>query len=201
MPDSAQGGINKKATKLASQAPTTIAGAQQEYLTDPNYLAIANLVGQLTQNPTLDPQAVSGLKTNAASEAQNAAQQSLKETHARAAGTGPGFRSGSTRGAEQNIAAQLGSNIGNANRQIDMMAEERRAGDVINAVQLAMSLLGQKAQFGRDIASAQLGGAGVIGGLPAPPSFLEGLGGFAGNTISAAGRAGGFTNLFKGIFS
>lgn len=196
MPPSGQANINKKASSLAQQAPTTLAGGQQQYLADPNYIAVADLVSKLLGNPTISPDAISGMKTNAASEAQNAAQQSLKETHARAAGSGPGFRSGSTRGAEQGIAAQLGANIGNANRAIDMQAAERRSGDIINAVQLAMSLLNQQSQFPRDIANAQLGGAGVIGGLPAPPTFLGSLGGFLGQGATALAGGGAFNNLF-----
>jgi hypothetical protein len=137
------------------------------------------------------------LKLANRSTANDVARRQLEEGRARLSTTS-GVRSGAASGLEAEVASRTGASVAEGDRQVELAAAQQRLPDILRVVQALSNFQGQRDQFARDEAQARLGAGGVIGGLRAPVSPLEGIGSFAGGLTSAAGSAGGFPNLFTG---
>ncbi len=204
MGSSPQAKINKKAMARVGEAIETMGlSGFLGMLEDPEHalgqirgLGRGNLVSLLE-----DPMSLAGvvdlIKSQGAADAHAAARNQLNEGLARLSGTS-GTRSGAANRLFAQTASDLGSSIAQANRQADILAAQQRPADIINALQAAQSWMGSEMSPYQALASTQLGGGQVIGGLQAPPSFAQGVGSLAGSVLGAAGGAGGFGPLFGG---
>lgn len=195
-----QSSATKKASKTASQAPKTIEGAEAGYLANPLVVSMTALLSDLLANPgSLTPEVVAGLKANNAAEAHAAANTAQQEMLAKLGVTG-NVRGGSAIRGTNDIAARLGETIASGNRTLDANAATQNRQDLIQVLNAVMAQLGQRYQFPRDIAQAQLGAGGILGQIAAQPtplqSALGGLGGLVGNL--ASGGAFGAGGLFGG---
>jgi len=191
----------KKATKMATQAPATIQAAEAAYLSDPKVIQIMTNLSEMLSSPgTMTPQLVSGLKQNVAAEAHSAANTARDEMLARLGQTG-NVRGGSAVRGTNDIASRLGETIATGNRQLDVMAATQNRQDQVQALNAALQFLTQRYSFPQNVANAQLGSAGVLGNIAAQPTPLQtlgqGIGGLAGNLVSAGGAAGGISKVFK----
>ena len=154
-------------------------------------------IQELLADPYSLASVIDSIKSSGAATAHDAARNQLSEGLARLSGTS-GTRSGAANRLQGQVAAGLGRDIAQANRQADIMAAQQRPTDLINALQAAQSWQGAEMSPYQALASTQLGGGQVIGGLQAPPSCAQGLGAFGGAALGAAGAAGGILNLFSG---
>jgi len=200
MGSSGQEKINKQSMERVGEAIETLMGYVGRFEDPDSPIGMIQGGGreriqELLDDPYTLASVVDAIKSSGAATAHEVARSQLSEGLARLSGTS-GVRSGAANRLQGQVAAGLGRNIAEANRQADIMAAQQRPTDLINALQAAQSWQGSEMSPYQALASTQLGGGQVIGGLQAPPSFAQGVGSLAGSVLGAAGSAGGFGNLF-----
>ena len=203
MGDSGQTEINEESRARVGEAIETLMGFVGRF-EDPTapiggiQVAGRGRIQELLDDPlSLGPDVIAAIKSSGAATAHEAARNQLSEGLARLSGTS-GTRSGAANRLQGQVASGLGRGIAQSNRQADIMAAQQRPIDLINALQATQSWQGAEMSPYQALASTQLGGGQVIGGLQAPPSFAQGIGALGGAALGAAGAAGGITNLFSG---
>lgn len=193
MGNSAQEDINDKAMKNVEEAVATLMGFVGRFEDRDSPIGMIQGGGreriqELLDDPYTLASVIDAIKSSGAATAHDAARNQLSEGLARLSGTS-GTRSGAANRLQGQVAAGLGRDIAQSNRQADIMAAQQRPTDLINALQAAQSWQGAEMSPYQALASTQLGGGSVIGGLTAPPSFAQGMGALAGQAMGAAGTA------------
>lgn len=135
----------------------------------------------------LTPEVVQGLKVNAANDANDAFRNALDQSR-QGLSLGPGVRSGAARQNELNLAAALGNDIANSNRELDVAARTQRLQDLIQAFNLQQAALGEELQPQKELINTQLGGSSAIGAAAANSRVSNPAGGI-GNLIGTLGGA------------
>jgi hypothetical protein len=151
---------------------------------------LVDLLKPLLEQPrTLTPELVSGLKANAASEANQAFDSRIREVRERST-VGAGSRSGSTLASENRLAGDLGESIAGANRQLDVAAATQGLTDIGTVASLISQLLSQEAAIRQIPIGAHLGAAGAIAQAPSIGTGIGSL--FSGLTsLGSAALLGG----------
>lgn len=186
----------RQARRGIEQATGVLGESRERFLSDPLYLEALRQATGLMEDPlSLSPEVVAALEQNAAASAHAAARNQLAEGLGRLSTTS-GLRGGAARNLQGQIAQGLGQAIAEGSRNARIAAAQQRIPDIVNALQASQGLLQQQYAMDNALANAHMGGAQISASLPTSPSFLQGVGGLAGNVLGAAGAAGGFAKLF-----
>lgn len=149
----------KTASQYTANAVGTLEDAAAEFMNNPNWGLAQGLAQSILSNPDILTQGmVTGLKANQASDASTAYEGALARTNERAAASG-GFRGGDQRLQERLLASDLGNNIANANRSIDVQAAQINNQARRSAVDMGINLAQVPYGLRSNIANAYLGAA------------------------------------------
>lgn len=109
--------------------------------------------------------------------------------------TTSGARSGASQNAQHVAAAGLGTQLARLTAEETARAKLQRNQDLSTIFNSALAILGPLLQTRQNQVNAQLGQGGVYAQLAGVPGPVQGLGQFVGQTVTAAGAAGGFGPL------
>lgn len=182
-----------------ADALTTQRGAKEDFLNDPLFSGIRQIVeGIVAQPETFGPAQREALFRQTAGQANQEATQASNNLLASQT-VGAGTRSGSTAGGLFDIGARLGETLAQSRRNIEIQGAQQDRQDQLGAVGAGQGILNLQNLLDQQIANAQLGAATTIastGNQQSPGGALGGgLLGTAGNILTAGTSSKG---LFKG---
>jgi hypothetical protein len=153
---------SRRSQEMAEEAVAVLEQARVKYEGDPMFDTMAELIGQIVNNPrTLGPETVDRMKQSARSTATDVADNRLNESREQLS-AGAGMRSGAARESEREIAVGLGEQLAMMDREIETQAAMTRISDLMNAVNAAQMLLNQKTLWDEKISNANLGSGNLM---------------------------------------
>lgn len=188
-----------------SDAVNQLVLGQNSFMANPLFQGLQGLAGgAIQQAQQFGPEETARRQQQSAGTIHEAATGFLDRGMTRLAGTGSGTRGGAANQLLTETASRFAPALAQQNAQIERQVQEERNAALVNAFNLATNALGQQYAWPRDIASANLGGAGIAGPLANQPSPLAqglgaglgGLGALAGAPVAGGGSLIG--NFFGG---
>lgn len=197
-----QAKAQKRAGAQIEDAVNELSGAKDSVTSSPAYASFQSLFNNFAQNPeTFSPTLLEEIKARQANALRDTYTNNLGDLWNRAGASGS-YRDSSTRGAEGVLTQQLGGQLADMNRGVDVMAAQQRPQDVSQLLGMLQAFSGLQGSLSQPIANARLGAASQMANFTANPlaDLLKGVGSI-GTTLGTTDTGGNtlFSQFMKSL--
>lgn len=182
----------KQSSKYTKNAVNTLQGVKSDLTQNPLYLAGRALASQFLANPNpYTDQVKQSMIARATDAAQGSYTSGLKDLWEKAGAAG-GYRSGLTRGQEQELARGMGQTRADIVRSVDEAAAGQQVSSQVAALNSMAQLLGIQYQPEQSIANAYVGASSnPVWQQPSPTAQAAGgAGQLLSTTLAPTGMIG-----------